>query len=223
MESSSKQYNNFADHYATNNDISVAGRVTMYKIINKLELEVKSVLDLGLGPGRDIKYFLKQKARVHGIDISKELVKIARNESPEADIKVGSFENLPYKDKSIYLVYSRYAMQHLKCVEKTIAEVDRILQPQGHFIFLVTHPFRQFLEKKSKQYWDKELIESNILGYNLTVKEYSYTMEEYLSPILLQNFTLEEFIEEHDKEAEQIEKMIYPGYMIMHYKKRLIQ
>ena len=78
----------------------------------------------------------------------------------------------------------------------------------------------QFFEKEIKNYWTKELVESNSLGQNLTVKEYSHTMEEYFSPRLLQNFSLELFTEEHDKEAEIIDKMIYPSYAIFHYKKR---
>ncbi len=174
---------------------------------------------MGCGHGCDVEYFTKQKSKVVGLDISKELLALAKKRVPEANLVEGSFESLDFPDKTFDLIYSRYALQHSKSLEETFSEAARVLKSKGDFLFLVTHPLRQFIEKKGENYWVKELIESEILDKTVRVKEYSYTFEEYCSPKILKNFTLEQCTEEFDRESAQI-KGIYPGYLIMHYKKR---
>ena len=98
----------------------------------------------------------------------------------------------------------------------------RIIKKKGLFIFLVTHPLRQFIEKKkkNKDYFKKEVVNSIILDATLTVKEPSHTLSEYFSDFFLENFEIISIVEKHDPAAEKIGNDIYPGFMIIKARKK---
>src|SRR3989344_7974500 len=59
----------------------------------------KKILDLGCGTGIYAKILTRKGAKVKGIDISKEEIKIARRENPKVEFKLGNSEKLPYTNE----------------------------------------------------------------------------------------------------------------------------
>ncbi len=217
-----KQYDNFADDFskiATKQNI-----VNIKAVYDQLNFPIKNkaLLDLGCGDGENLLYYNKKGAKVFGIDASKELIKIAKSKLPKADIRVGFFEKLPFKQNYFDVVVSKYALQHNSKIEPIYKETVRVLKKNGIFIFLVTHPFRQLLEKqkKSKDYFKQVMVESLILDGQLVVREPSHILKEYLSDYFFSNFEMISFVEQFDPAAEKIGNYKYPGFMIIKARKK---
>jgi len=219
---SEKQYNDFArDFQRADEQFPDITRPLIYELIEPSLLPGSSLLDLGCGYGKDIQYFQKEGFEACGIDISSEMINLAKKIVPQAHLTQASFDKLPYGDESFDIVFSRYAIQHSHNTEQVFREIYRVLKPRGYLIFLVTHPMRHYFEKTTKDYWLQQDIDSVILDGKVIVKEPSHTFSEYLSPFLLSKFDLEEFHEKHDPAARKFEGFgMYPRILLMRYRKK---
>ncbi len=111
----------------------------MNKIIRLFEKEnVKKVLDLGCGAGRNLFLMAEKKFNVHGIDTSKQGMAIAKKvlkqNNIHAHLKVGNvFNVLPYEDNSFDAIVCVQVLQHAfeKEIKKAISEIKRVLKPNG--------------------------------------------------------------------------------------------
>jgi SAM-dependent methyltransferase len=107
------------------------------------ENDVKKVLDLGCGAGRNLLYLANAGFEMYGIDIAEEGVKVLdtrlADSGLKADLRVGNIlDPLPYPDNFFDAVISIQVMQHgtEKQILKTILELKRIIKPNG--LILVT-------------------------------------------------------------------------------------
>lgn len=62
------------------------------------------VLDIGCGTGAFLRLAADRGAEVSGLDASEALLEVARERLPEADLRPGEMEALPYEDDSFDLV-----------------------------------------------------------------------------------------------------------------------
>src|SRR5438876_89922 len=105
-------YNEHADGYTAhvrNPDESIYHSLyekpAMYNMLP--DLQGKTVISLGCGSGEDCKYLQSKGAeRVIGIDISKELIGIARTSYPSCEFEVMDMEQLEFPDRGFDFVYS---------------------------------------------------------------------------------------------------------------------
>ncbi|MBS0620203.1 MAG: class I SAM-dependent methyltransferase [Verrucomicrobia bacterium] len=180
-------------------------------------LSGKKVLDIGCGDGYDLWKMGQLGAILSGIDASDEMVKLASIRNPEAQIKVGHFDAIPFADNSFDIIVSKWALQTADLIDPIYKEIIRVLKPGGMFICLTSHPIRQFIEKKKygKDYFKKELVESTFFDGAVTVIEPSHTLNEYLSPLFFERFTLQAFEEGFDSGAEKVNGDIYPSYFLI--------
>jgi ubiquinone/menaquinone biosynthesis C-methylase UbiE len=91
------------------------------------------ILDLGSGPGYLAIEIAKRSPslQVYGIDLSKQMVKIARRHAKGIDnarFVFGNAAKLPFKDNSIDLVISTGAMHHWKTQRLVFDECYRVLK-----------------------------------------------------------------------------------------------
>jgi len=221
----SKQYNEFANKFSDVHDkgenSNRDNREIFYKHIDFLVPGMK-LLDLACGDGLDLVYYKTLGANIFGLDASEELVKIARNKNLDADIRVGFFEKIPFDNEQFDIVLSKYAIQTSKDMNPVFSEIHRVLKPGGVMMYLVTHPFRQYFEKKEEKadYFEQKIVDAHILNNSIIVKEPSHTFNEYLNEFLFKNFDVKLFAEYWDASAEQIDDMKYPGYFILKAIKR---
>ena len=145
------------------------------------------------------------------------MVRLARLKNPEGDIRVGFFDDIPYANQSFDVVVSKWAIHTSADIDPIYQEVARVLKPNGQLIYLAHHPFRQFIEKKGKDidYFKKEIIESVLFDGQITVRETSHTMSEYLSPKFFELFILESFEEGYDRGSGKVNRDILPVYFII--------
>lgn len=220
-----KQYDKFSNKFA---EICYAlnkvSRTAFYKTLGK-NLKGKKLLDLACGDGRDMQYYAKLGAQVTGLDTSFDFIAMAKKNNPIfADrIFVADFENTKLPKNSFDIIASKYAVQTSKNLTKVFKEAHRILKPGGMFLILVTHPLRQFMERKTKKrnYFKQKVVNSVLFYGSITVKEPTHMFTEYISSDILEDFSLEHFSEGYDPAStEKVDNSIYPGFMILKYKKR---
>src|SRR3989338_4381007 len=222
----SKQYNEFANKFSDVHDVGENSnrdnRKVFYELLDFVKPGLK-LLDLACGDGLDLVYYKKSGAEIHGIDASEELIKIAKEKLPEEDLRVSLFEKTPFEDNTFDVVLSKYAIQTSVDMNSVFKEIYRILKPGGILMYLVTHPFRQYFEKKDTKgdYFEQKVVDSNILNNSITVKEPSHTLNEYLNSEFLRNFDVTFYQEYWDAAAEQIDEKKYPGYFILKAVKRI--
>lgn len=84
------------------------------------------VLDVGCGSGEFCELAAARGARVSGIDVAEGLVEIARRRLPEADLRVGPIERLPWRNESFDLVTGFNAFQFAADFVAALAEAARV-------------------------------------------------------------------------------------------------
>ncbi len=220
-----KQYNTIAEEFSKNHNIGEnsndKNRRHFYSFLS-FSLDGKKLLDLACGDGLDASNYDKKGAEVFGIDASKAMIDLAKKNYPHIEFTVGLAEKLPYKDNTFDVITSKYAIMTSQDMQPIFDEAFRVLKPGGIFVYLVTHPFRQYFEKRSvtADYFHQEIVTSNILNNTVSLKEPSHTLNEYFTPEILKKFNILKFEEAFDPAAERIDGRIYPGYFIAAYQKK---
>lgn len=90
------------------------------------------ILDIGCGNGRLLK-MITQKAKVEafGIDISEEMVKVAREDNHEISYYVSEADKTPFEDGFFDVITVCCAFHHFVDPKAFLREAHRILKPQG--------------------------------------------------------------------------------------------
>ncbi len=108
----------------------------------------EKILDLGCGNGRYFEYLKNKKVNYFGIDVSDNLIKIAKNKYPGANFQVADALNLPFPDGFFDKVVGVAVFHHIPSVELRVSflkEAKRILKPGG-IIILTVWNFREIKE-----------------------------------------------------------------------------
>lgn len=117
----------------------------------------ETVLDLASGQGFFSREFFKVGGRVIGADISKELIALARKNSPkDIQFEVTPGDNLSFlSDSSVDTVATVLAIQNIENIDGVFSECIRVLKPEGKFLIVMNHPaFR--IPKESSWGWDEK-------------------------------------------------------------------
>lgn len=221
----SKQYNKFANLFEKEANIKDGNQISkndFYNFINE-DLRNKKLLDIGCGDGTDLLYFKNKGAEVFGVDNSEGLLDIAGTKINKENIKIGSFGTVPFKDGLFDIVTSKYALQTTDDVKPFFNESYRVLKNKGFLVFLVVHPFRQYMEKGKafKNYFEQKIVNSNLFNNTITVQEPTHTMQDYLSKDFFKLFELIDFKEDYDFPASEcVDGNIYPTYFIIKARKK---
>ena len=108
-------------------------------------LKGKKVLDAGCGEGYNTRILAKQGAKVFGIDISRNMIRLARKEERRKPLgiqyRVASFSNLSFlSDNSFDTVVSFMALMDGLNYRDAIKEFYRILKKNSNLFYSITHP-----------------------------------------------------------------------------------
>ncbi len=108
-------------------------------LLNKREKYVR-ILDLGCGPGTISRDLLGISEQVWGIDISKDMIRVANESFSSSGLEsrihfcVGDAENLNFPDQFFDVVICLGVLRYLDSLDKGLKEIYRVLKPDGVMI-----------------------------------------------------------------------------------------
>ena len=100
-----------------------------------------AVLEIATGPG----YFCIELARlgnfeITGLDISNDLIAIARTNAAQAGVKVdfrqGNASSLQFPDQSFDFIFCSWAIKNFMAPQKVLDEMYRVLKPGGKALII---------------------------------------------------------------------------------------
>ncbi len=105
------------------------------------EREVEDLLDIGTGTGRMLEIFGKRARRAVGIDLSHEMLTVARANLERAQlrnclVRHGDMYQLPVESRSFDAVTVHQVLHYAEDPSAVIAEAARVLRPDGR-LFVV--------------------------------------------------------------------------------------
>ncbi|MEN8226546.1 MAG: class I SAM-dependent methyltransferase [Bacteroidota bacterium] len=112
-------------------------RKEFLKLLNEIEFKDKSVLEIGNGPGGNLIEIYKHKpSRLTGVDISEQMVKLARNKVP-SDVEIIKIDGtrLPFKDREFDIVITATVLQHNtdeNMLKKIMGELARVSKTEAY-------------------------------------------------------------------------------------------
>ncbi len=95
-----------------------------------------NVGDVGCGTGRLEPYLAAQGLFPRGIDLSPEMIRVARRDHPGFDFDVADLRELPFGDASLAGVVCWYSLMYLAPPGRPAAfrELARVLKPGGYLV-----------------------------------------------------------------------------------------
>ena len=125
--------------------------------IARMRVEANSrVLDVGCGSGWATRLLADYAfdGRVTGIDISDEMVELARESSASyknVDFEVASAEQLPFETSEFTHAFSMESLYYYRNIPKALTEIHRVMKPGGRFVAVVdlyweNEPTHQWIE-----------------------------------------------------------------------------
>ena len=101
------------------------------------------VLEIGCGLGTDGAQFAQAGADYTGVDLTEAAVDLARRRfelfSLSGRFQTADAERLEFEDNSFDLVYSHGVLHHTPDTPAAVAEIHRILKPQGRALVMLYH------------------------------------------------------------------------------------
>lgn len=187
----------------------------MFKAVGKIRN--KTLLDIGCGAGIHIKHYLKAGAKCSGIDLSKTMIELAKQNCPNIDFKIGSMTKLPFKNSSFDIVTASLSIDYIKNLQPVFKEVNRVLKKKGLFYYSNNSPIYsarekyednnfkisgigKFIDKKSGKIialgraWNERLDEWEMIP-GMIMKTYNKTFRTQLQALRKANFELVDFID----------------------------
>jgi len=103
---------------------------TYDEVLRRIPLQLgQRVLDIGCGVGAFLRRVAESGAEPVGIDASEALIELARTRLPDADLRVGEMEELPYEDDTFDLVTGFSVFFFADDMVAALREAGRVAKP----------------------------------------------------------------------------------------------
>ena len=98
--------------------------------------KAEKIFEAGCGEGFSSRaIILSKECQFTGMDVSMKSILLAKKKCPKGHFFQGNIYSLPFIDSRFDLVMSLEVLEHLENPAKVLAEVSRVLKPNGVFIF----------------------------------------------------------------------------------------
>ena len=177
--------------------IDVKWRKKVVEIVAKKNPE--NILDIATGTGDLAILMTKTSAKkIVGLDLSVGMLEIgkkkiaAQNLSDKIEMIVGDSENIPFPDNYFDAITVSFGIRNFETLEKGLAEIYRVLKPNGVFVILETSVPTKFPFKQGYSFYTKMILpligklfskDKNAYGY-LSTSAANFPFGEKLNNIL---------------------------------------
>ena len=111
----------------------------------------RRVLDVGCGEGQISRLALRGGAELAvGVDPTWAQVEVAARRGGGAWYSRAGAGALPFRTGSFDAVLACLVFEHIRDVDDAIAEVARVLEPGGRFLFFLNHPLPQMRQRSHR-------------------------------------------------------------------------
>jgi SAM-dependent methyltransferase len=127
------------------------------------------LLDAGCGSGQFALALAARGARVTGIDLSPEMIRLARENAVATEVEpaitwqVGSIDDLPLPDGSVDAIHARMVLPFAPDIPETLREFRRVLRPSGRLLVSTAGP----LSPIYRESWRRHLHEDTSCNFVL--------------------------------------------------------
>jgi SAM-dependent methyltransferase len=134
VESFGKEWNRF--DFFNDSEIEKIGNDYFDIVTSQMMNKGSTVLDVGCGSGRWIKYVADKVRFVEGIDPSNSVYTAANFLNPNTNVRIthSSIDTLPFPDSSFDFVYSLGVLHHIPETKKAMQKCVEKLKPGGAFL-----------------------------------------------------------------------------------------
>jgi SAM-dependent methyltransferase len=108
------------------------------------------LLDVGCGPGVNLRTFQEQGWDVHGVEMSEAAAALARERVGDR-IHLGTLDTVPYADESFDVIVMSHSLEHMFSPVATLERLRRLLRPAG--VLVIAVPNAGSLEAKLFDKW----------------------------------------------------------------------
>lgn len=93
----------------------------------------QKVLDAGCGHGFNADYMTKKGLEIIGVDLSPEMIKLAKKQNPKIDFQMADMRELEYPNHSFDAIVASFSLIHLpkKDVPEVFKKFNQFLKPGG--------------------------------------------------------------------------------------------
>jgi demethylmenaquinone methyltransferase/2-methoxy-6-polyprenyl-1,4-benzoquinol methylase len=124
-----------------------------------------TILDIATGTGDLAILMTKTTAnKIVGLDISAGMLDVGRkkiehkNLSNRIEMVLGDSENIPFEDNSFDAITVAFGVRNFETLEKGLAEILRVLKPNGLFVILETSVPKKFPFKQGYYLYTKNIL-----------------------------------------------------------------
>lgn len=132
-------FNEIARDYDRMNHLMTAGLDRCWRKRAVQGLHGK-VLDVACGTGDMVVELLRTRhaasLQVTGVDLSEEMLAIAKRKAPQAEYRLADVERLPFGDASFDAVTCAFGVRNFVHLEQGLKEMVRVLKPGGRMAIL---------------------------------------------------------------------------------------
>ena len=196
------EWNFAADNYMKQQEQSSFVSINKQIIMKRFpKLNNENVLDLGCGYGVYTNYFRTVNANAIGIDGSKEMLRLAKEQYPDCHFELADFNQpLPFSDNSFDIILCNQVLMDIENIDLIFSECQRILKKNGIFFYAIVHP----------AFYDAEWLEDE------NHFKYSKVISNYIEPYQFKNTFWGETTHFHRPLSEYLNTASKNGFMLIH-------
>lgn len=143
--------------------IDVKWRKKVLKIVS--DKQPKTVLDIATGTG-DLAILMTNTSaeEIIGLDISAGMLEVGKQKiavkklDNKIQMVLGDSENIPYPDNYFDAITVAFGVRNFETLEKGLAEILRVLKPNGVFVILETSVPTKFPYKQGYAFYTKYIL-----------------------------------------------------------------